>query len=187
MPDAPTDVQLVERAANGDGRAYDELLQRHERRIYNLAYRMLGDREDARDAAQDAFVAAYRRLDTFRGDAAFSTWLYRVAVNACYDALRTRARTPLPAEMAEDEVATAPDPAETAGMAIDVQRALAQISDEFRSVVILHDIQDQPYDEIAAILEIPIGTVKSRLHRGRAMLGALLQGTSSPHQPSEGP
>lgn len=183
------DAALVKAAAAGDTSAFATLVQRHERRIYNLAYRMVGA-DDAADATQDAFLAAYRRLDSFRGDAAFSTWLYRIAVNACYDLLRTRARTPDPVEeVPEPDSARAPgasaDPADVAGLAIDVQRALANVPEDFRVVLVLHDLQDRPYDEIAEITGVPLGTVKSRLHRGRSMLGASL-GTSGAPTPSEG-
>jgi RNA polymerase sigma-70 factor (ECF subfamily) len=170
----PPDRELAARAARGDDGAFAELVSRHERRVYNLALRMLGRPEDARDASQDAFVSCYRNLSKFRGDAAFSTWLHRIAVNACYDVLRRRrdmlgmdeAPEPLPAADHGDAVTTS----------VDVRRALLAVPEEFRTVLVLHDIQDLGYDEIARILEVPIGTVKSRLHRARVALGRELQG-----------
>ena len=94
--DEASDRELVERAVGGDRFAFGLLVRRHERRVYNLAYRMLGREEDARDATQDAFLVAMRKLSSFRGDAAFTTWMHRVTVNACYDILRRRRRNPSP-------------------------------------------------------------------------------------------
>ena len=176
MKDGPTDRELVLRAMNGDDAAFGVLVQRHERRVYNLAFRMLGRPEEARDAAQDALLSCYRRLGSFRGDAAFSTWLHRIVVNACYDLLRKRAHEPLPqAEMTEPPPAS--DHADRAATAIDVQRALLTLPKEFRAVLIMHDAQGFPYEDIAATLEIPVGTVKSRLHRGRIALARALSGS----------
>src|SRR5262245_3445739 len=160
-------------------------MQRHERRVYNLAYRMLGRSEDARDATQDAFLSCYRHLERFRGESAFATWLHRIAVNACYDALRKR---PLAVSMdALSLEPPAPDHAERASATADVQRALQAVPPEFRSVLILFELQDLSVDEIATTLEIPVGTVKSRLHRGRAALGrALADSEPGPGPPARG-
>ena len=150
-------------------------MRRHERRVYNLAYRMLGHAEEARDATQEAFVSCFRNLQRFRRDAAFSTWLHRIALNACYDALRKRSAAPVKA-MRFPEPVPAPDHADQAATAMDVQKALLTLSPEFRAVLILHEIQDVSVEEIAAALELPVGTVKSRLHRGRVALGRALMG-----------
>jgi len=176
--DAPTDIDraLVRRFQGGDRHAFVELMERHERRVYNLAYRMLGRIEDARDATQDAFLSCYRNLERFRGDSAFGTWLYRIATNACYDALRKR-----PLSVSMDALASeppAPDHADRAAAAADVHRALQAVPPEFRSVLILFELQDLSVEGIAEALEIPIGTVKSRLHRGRAALGRALTETA---------
>jgi len=172
------DRELAARAVAGDDGAFAELVRRHERRVYNLALRMLGRSEDARDAAQDAFVSCYRNLSKFRGDAAFSTWLHRIAVNACYDVLRRR-RDVLGLDEAP-EPPPAADHGDAVTTSVDVRRALLAIPDEFRTVLVLHDIQDLGYDEIARILEVPVGTVKSRLHRARVALGRALGGEPSP-------
>ena len=166
------------RAANGEREAFGALVERHERRVYNLALRMMGNDPDARDAAQEAFLTVYRKLSSFRGDAAFTTWLHRVTVNACHDQLRKRGRAPLLAldPDAEPPAAPAPDHADAAAGAIDVQRALAEVPEDFRAVIVLHDVQDVGYDRIAEILEVPVGTVKSRLHRGRVALARILAG-----------
>jgi RNA polymerase sigma-70 factor (ECF subfamily) len=167
------DAELVARASGGDDRAFAELVRRHERRIYNLAYRMLGREEDARDATQDTFLSCYRRLSSFRGDAAFTTWLHRIAVNASYDILRRRKGTTLALEELP-EPPPEPDHGDRTATAVDVQRALLQISVEYRAVLVLCDIQGRAYDDVAEILDIPLGTVKSRVHRGRVALGRIL-------------
>jgi RNA polymerase sigma-70 factor (ECF subfamily) len=170
------DGELVRQFQGGDESAFVTLMQRHERRIYNLAYRMVGRVEDARDATQDAFVSAYRHLGAFRGDAAFGTWLHRIAVNACYDLLRKRPAMTVPFEEQIGDRPSGVDPAERATASADVQRALLSIPQEFRAVLILHEVQDLPVEEIAEALGIPSGTVKSRLHRGRVALGKALAG-----------
>jgi RNA polymerase sigma-70 factor (ECF subfamily) len=172
------DADLVHRAQGGDRSAFADLMRRHERRIYNLAYRMLGTRDDAHDATQEAFLACYRNLGRFRGDSAFGTWLHRIALNACYDALRRRR----PAVSLDQEDAPEPavaDHADAATAAADVHRALQEVPDEFRVVLILHELQDVSVEEVAAMLDVPIGTVKSRLFRGRAALGRALTGGSA--------
>jgi len=171
----PADAELVARAAGGDEAAFAAIVRRHERRVYNITYRMLGREEDARDATQDAFLSCYRKLSAFRGEAAFTTWLHRIAVNASYDLLRKRKGAPLSREEAP-EPAPEPDHAEATTTAIDVQRALLSVSLDYRAVLILHDVQGRPYEEVAEILQVPVGTVKSRLHRGRVALGRALSG-----------
>jgi RNA polymerase sigma-70 factor (ECF subfamily) len=139
---------------------------------------MTGREEDARDATQDAFLTALRKLSSFRGEAAFTTWMHRVTVNACYDLLRKRQRAPL-LERGDDlparEPPPAPDPADDLSLSIDVQRALMSVPEDFRAVMILHDVQDLPQEEVAAALGIPVGTVKSRLHRGRIALAKAMR------------
>lgn len=182
MPEA-SDEELVQRYLSGDGAAFGELVEKHQRRVYNLTYRMLGRPEDALDATQDTFVTAMRKLGAFRGASAFTTWLHRVAVNTCYDQLRKRSREVLVEE--QEEVASgAPDVAEATAASVDVQRALLQVPDEFRAVVILHDLQGIPYDAIAEAIGAPIGTVKSRLHRGRVALTRALRGEQREGSPA---
>lgn len=160
-------------------------MRRNEQRIYNLSLRMLGRPEDARDATQETFLAAFKKLPSFRGESALSTWLHRVAVNSCYDILRRRKRR-AEESLPEDPGPAPGDVAESSSEAVDVQRALAQVPEEFRTVLVLHDVQDLPYEQIAEILGIPVGTVKSRLHRGRVGLARLLAGTERPPSASEG-
>jgi RNA polymerase sigma-70 factor (ECF subfamily) len=189
------DEDLVRRSADGDRSAFGVLVERHERRVFNLALRMTGREEDARDATQEAFLTALRKLSSFRGEAAFTTWLHRVTVNACYDLLRKRQRAPLLDRLPdhEPEPPASADPADLTALAIDVQRALLRVPEDYRAVMILHDVQDQPYEEVAQILRIPVGTVKSRLHRGRVALACALgealparrPGAGDPHKASE--
>jgi RNA polymerase sigma-70 factor (ECF subfamily) len=172
------DEDLVRRFLTGDRGAFAVLVERHERRVFNIALRMTGREEDARDATQDAFLTALRKLSSFRGEAAFTTWLHRVTVNACYDLLRKRRRAPLLDHASDDrpepEPPPAPDHADRTALSVDVQRALLQVPLDYRAVMILHDVQDLPQEEVSAILGIPIGTVKSRLHRGRISLARAL-------------
>ncbi|HYU56960.1 MAG TPA: sigma-70 family RNA polymerase sigma factor [Actinomycetota bacterium] len=177
MENGPSDEELVRRYRAGDGGAFTDLVRRHEPRVYNLALRMLGRAEDARDAAQDTFLTVLRKLDGFRGDARFTTWLYRVTSNTCYDLLRKRRREgPATDELPET---AAPDDPESAAIArADVARAIGKVPEEFRLVLLLHDVEDLGHAEIASIVGVPIGTVKSRLHRGRVALGRLLSDVS---------
>jgi RNA polymerase sigma-70 factor, ECF subfamily len=175
----PTDTELVDMFRGGDRAAFGTLMSRHERRVYNIAYRMLGRPEDARDAAQDAFLSCFRHLESFRGDAAFTTWLHRITVNACYDALRKRPPDPAPIDEIP-EPAPVRDHSDRAVAAVDVHRALVLVPMEFRGVLVLCEIQGLPYDEVARTLQIPVGTVKSRLHRGRVALARILLGEPPP-------
>jgi RNA polymerase sigma-70 factor, ECF subfamily len=167
------DSELIHRFQEGNDQAFGTLMARHERRVYNLAYRMLGNSEDARDATQDAFLSCFRHLTAFRGDSAFSTWLHRIAVNACYDALRRR-RDTTSLDDRPIEPGSFPDHADQTSAAVDIQRALGSVPPDFRVVVVMHEIQDMPLEDIASILAVPVGTVKSRLHRGRVALGRAL-------------
>lgn len=178
------DEDLVRRYLSGDAEAFGTLVERHERRMYNLALRMTGREEDARDATQEAFLTALRKLSSFRGEAAFTTWMHRVTVNACYDLLRKRRRAPL-LDRGQDERERGPEPppapdhAESSDLSMDVQRALLEVPEDFRTVMILHDVQDLPYEQVAAIVGVPVGTVKSRLHRGRVALARAMGLTAS--------
>ncbi len=187
------DEDLVRRYVGGDRSAFGVLVERHERRVYNLALRMTGREEDARDATQEAFLTAFRKLSSFRGEAAFTTWMHRVTINACYDLLRKRRRAPLLDRLPDHEIEPppAPDHAQATIEAIDVQRAIMEVPEDFRAVLLLHDVQDLAYDDIALALDVPIGTVKSRLHRGRVALARALGEPSSRErsrapEPSEG-
>ncbi|MCA1726430.1 MAG: sigma-70 family RNA polymerase sigma factor [Actinobacteria bacterium] len=184
MPE-PRDEELVRRYVDGDQGAFADLVRRHETRVYNLAYRLVGNADDAREASQEAFLTCVRKLRGFRFDSAFGTWLYRVTANASYDILRRRKRAPVPVEELPERAGESDEAAGTADQ-VDVERALARIPDDFRLVVVLHDLQGLPYEEVAEIVGVPVGTVKSRLHRGRIALGRLLGGPDG-EQPGERP
>lgn len=187
-PSDASDEQLVAAAQAGDPAALDALLRRHHDRIFVLCRRLCRDRGDAEDAAQNALIAIVRGLPRFDLDAAFTTWSYRVATNACLDELRRRGRRPVPSESADDAVAPTPhtsrpssaDPADAAVAAErrgTLQAALDQIPEEFRIPVVLRDLADLDYAEIGEHLGLPPGTVRSRIARGRAKLAELLDGT----------
>ena len=180
-----TDEELLQEFTRGTEVAYQTLMRRHEDRIFALAFRMTGDRSDALEATQDTFISAFRQAHTFRGDSSFGTWLYRVGINACRDLLRKRRRLPEPvADPSDDPHAASVDPGadeiEAIAGRVDLARALAQLPEEYRRAVTLHDLGGFPYDEIAVIAKVPIGTVKSRISRGRRMLAGLLEQASDP-------
>lgn len=177
-----TDHELVGQVIAGDGAAFGEIVERHQDRLYNTVYRLVGSAEDARDLLQDTFVKAYENLENFRGGSSLYTWLFRIAVNTSLSHRRRRKWVQMGAPAADDDnpnpgdavVDTASsDPAEplVAAETQDlVQEAINSLDDEHRTVVVLRDIQHCDYREIAEILEMPPGTVKSRLHRARLML-----------------
>lgn len=169
------DLDLLDRARHGDLNAFNELMRRHEDTVYAICYRMLGDRADALDATQDTFVNVFRRAKNFRGDSAFSTWLYRVAINAGKDLLRRKARAPIPHEELPEQAATGQGFEDQMGLREDLKQALAQLPDDYREAVVMHDIGGIPYEEIAAATGSALGTVKSRISRGRRQLAKLLE------------
>jgi RNA polymerase sigma-70 factor, ECF subfamily len=182
--DGPSEAELVRRAADGDRRALETLLRTYHDRIHLICLRMCRHRQDADDATQEALIAVVRGLPRFDGRSAFSTWVYRVATNACLDELRRRRRRPEP--VAEDDRpdlparAAADDPADGAVRAETrdtLLAALAGLPEEFRAPVVLRDVLDLDYAEIAEVLELPGGTVRSRIARGRARLAATLEGS----------
>lgn len=174
-PPGRSDEQLVEAARGGDAAAVDELLRRHYDRIHAVCRRIAGSTRDADDAAQEALIRIVKNLDRFDGRSAFGTWAYRIATNASLDELRRRARRPQlhtvddagPVERA-DELSHRHVEAVADRMAIDA--ALADLPPEFRVPVVLRDVGDLDYAEIAEQLGVPVGTVKSRIARGRRML-----------------
>lgn len=160
--------------------AFAELVQRYDRRVYAICYRFFGEHADAEDAAQDTFLTVARRAGQFRGDSALSTWIYRIAVNACNDLGRKHARRPsIPVEdvssVASIEALTTDDEAIGLETADAIQRALLQLDELSRTLIILCAIEEQPYPEVAAALDLPIGTVKSRVSRARAKLALILR------------
>ncbi len=176
MTEPERDEELVRRFRAGEVEAFTALVQRHQQRVYSLCARVLGDTDAAADVAQDTFLTVLRKIDGFRGEAAFTTWLHRVAVNACYDELRRKQRRPMLHVVADDgrehePGPPVPDHADEVAGARDVAWALTRIPEEFRIALVLADVHDMAYEQIAQVLDVPIGTVKSRVHRGRLALG----------------
>lgn len=167
-----TDPDLAAAAAGGDRGALEVLLERHADRVHAVCRRVVGNAEDALDATQEALVAIAKGVGRFDGRAAFSTWCYRIATNAALDELRRRGRRPTPTDLVTETAV--PDREASVDARLDVDRALAAIPEDFRVAVVLRDLVDLDYPEIAAVLDVPVGTVKSRIARGRTALRAQL-------------
>lgn len=179
------DQRLIAACRQGDTAAFGELVRRHQDRLYNVVYRLVGNAEDAQDVVQEAFLSAYQSLDGFKGDARFFTWLYRIAFNTAVshkrrqrvivslDANRSRGGLPEPLDCSEE---TRPGYAlEQADQERLVHEALQRLSPEHRAVLVLKDLEGQKYETMAEILQVPIGTIRSRLHRARLELRELLE------------
>lgn len=181
MTDTTQEQRLVDAARRGDEGAFESLVHLYEKRVFALAVRMCGNAEDAAEAAQEAFLAAWQGLRFFRGDSSFSTWLYRLTSNACVDLLRREGRHRSAAgpslddeEMNQDVPdVTAPSPQEEAErreLRSQIEEGLRALSPEHRQVLILREMHQLSYDEIADTLDLDVGTVKSRISRGRKQL-----------------
>ncbi|HEY3107026.1 MAG TPA: sigma-70 family RNA polymerase sigma factor [Gaiellaceae bacterium] len=169
-PDGP----LVQRAQKGDRWAFEQLVERHQHRMFTLAARLLGSPEDAGDAVQEAFIRAWLALPNFRRGARFSTWLYRICVNAAHDQ-RAKAQRVEPSD--EIELTDPRDEFARQELSGELQRALDELEEEYRLAVVLYDVLGCSYAEIAELTEVAEGTVKSRIFRGRSRLAEIL-GTS---------
>lgn len=172
--DARSDRDLARAAARGDPRAIEVLLERHADRVHAICRRVLTNDQDALDAAQEALIAIARGIASFDGRALFTTWCYRVATNAALDEARRRSRRPVPVETLPDPAGHGGGPDDIVADRLAVDDALAQLPPEFRAAVALRDLADLDYAEIAAVLGIPAGTVRSRIARGRAALAGIL-------------
>lgn len=168
---------LIAAAKRGSERAFEQLVRANEKKVYTLCLRMCGDPADAEEAAQEAFLAAWKGLPSFRGDSAFSTWLHRLAANACIDLLRrsrhARGEVSLDDELAAepvDEHASPQRELERREQREAVQQGLAALPDEQRTVLVLREIEQLSYTEIAEVTGLELGTVKSRISRARAQL-----------------
>lgn len=173
-----SDEQLVDAARRGDATAMDQLLRRHYDRVHAVCRRIAGSSRDADDAAQEAMIRVVRNLDKFDGRSSFGTWVYRIATNTSLDELRKRKRRPQLSIVGDDEDGAPQEPADDMShrlvdavadrLAID--EALAELPDDFRAPVVLRDVAGLDYAEIADQLGVPVGTVKSRIARGRRIL-----------------
>ena len=185
LPDAldqVSDADLLAQHVAGDERAFEELFTRHRERLWAVALRTMRNPDEAADALQDAMISAFRRADTFRGQAAVTTWLHRIVVNACLDRMRrnkVRATQPLPENPDHDlklaEVGDLQDEISQQETASDVAQALGAINADQRAALVLVDMQGYSVEEAAVILGCAPGTVKSRCSRGRARLAPLLE------------
>ncbi|MEX2322392.1 MAG: sigma-70 family RNA polymerase sigma factor [Acidimicrobiia bacterium] len=182
---ASADAELLQRYLAGDAEAFDELMRHHEDRVFGICLRMLRDREAALDATQDTFITVFRKASSFAGKSAFSTWLYRVAINTCYDHARRAKR---------HKVETLPegrDPVDPTGedrftaveLRPDLEAALAALPEEFRAAVVLADVEGLGLQTVADTLSVPVGTVKSRVFRGRRLLAEALGNLADPSDP----
>jgi RNA polymerase sigma-70 factor (ECF subfamily) len=181
--DRGVELALVERCRNGDLAAFEELYRTHAKKLYSLLFRMLANQADAEDLLQDVFLTAHRKLDTFRGDSALGTWLYRLATNLCLDHIRSRAgRASQVTDSLDDEPwladATARSLADQAVSRMDLERALAKLPEGCRAAFVLHDVEGLEHREVGEILGIAEGTSKSQVHKARLRLRALLTGGS---------
>ena len=171
-------------ARNGDQESFEKLVRLYEKRVFSLTSRMCRNSADAEEAAQEAFLAAWQALPAFRGDASFATWLYRLVSNACLDILRRDGRHQVMAGPSLDDEESSPEPpdkspsphalAERAELRRQIEAGLAALPPEYRQVLILREIHQCTYDEIAQICSIDLGTVKSRINRGRKRLRKIL-------------
>ncbi|MGI6704217.1 MAG: RNA polymerase sigma factor [Clostridia bacterium] len=173
------ELDLVERSKGGDLTAFEELVVMYQKQIYNLSYRMMGSEEDACDMTQEAFLKAFKSIRKFNGKSSFGTWVYRIAVNVCIDELRKRKKVKLypvvhndnpegdGSKLIADTEDLPEERIERQETRKQVQRAINRLTEDYRAIIILRDIQGRSYQEIAGILGLNIGTVKSRINRAR--------------------
>lgn len=175
--------ELLKKCRQGDRDAFNILVQTYQRQVINLAYGMLSNTEDATDAAQEVFIKIYRNIDRFEGKSSLSTWIYRITSNVCKDFLRKRTRTiqsisiyessedddDRPMEI-KDSSPTPQEHMEITETQREVRKALDELPEEYKSVIVMYDLEGLSYDEISNVLQCPVGTIKSRLNRARKAL-----------------
>lgn len=188
----PAEARFIERLAARDERAFNELVQLYGDRVFRLVHRMLGRREEAEDMAQEVFVQVFKAIDQFRGDSKLGTWVYRIAVNTCKNRNKYLSRRHSDREEEFEPIAErsalgeshaltsseyAPPDQVVAGYQVEkiVRQCILELDDDFREVLVLRDLEDLSYEDIVEITGHPEGTVKSRLHRARAMLKAKVE------------
>jgi len=176
---ADSDRQIVEKVRSGNSRTYALLVDRHKERAMTLALRLLGSKEEAEELVQDAFLRAYKNLDTFRGDAKFSTWLYRILYNLCMTKVTRRKGKMEHLEeedrmtktmLVDDEEISIQERIEHEEITKLVATEIESLPEKLKTVILLFYVQDMSYDEMSAVMNIPVGSVKTYLHRGRNML-----------------
>lgn len=172
MTGSSSDAELITLVVAGDRPAFDQIMRRHEDRVFSVCLRILADREQALDATQETFLTVFRKASQFKGKSALGTWIYRIAVNTCYDQLRKAKRrrtSPLP-EHVDPADPAAEDAVESAALRPELVAALDAVPRDFRAAVVLSDIEGMSMPEISEVLGVPVGTVKSRVFRGRRLL-----------------
>lgn len=178
-----TDTELVAKIKKGDMNAFDKLVSEYNKRVINIAYSLLSDREEALDAAQEVFIRVYKNIGNFRGDSSLSTWIYRITKNICTDILRKRKGVVIslddeqedaPKLEIADESSSPEHISERNEKNRIVREAIAALDENQRTLITLYDINGLSYEEIAAVLKCPLGTVKSRLYRARESLRKIL-------------
>ena len=190
MLSALDDKEIISRCKQGDTDAFGQLVDRYQQRVYNIAFRMTNNHEDALDLAQESFLRVYRALASYKGESAFGTWVFRIASNVCLDELRKKKRQPLialstdalmpgeegdyPIEIAAGEGHSPEQQLLRGEMRREITQALGQVSEEHRLVLVLRDIEGYSYDEIAEMVGVNVGTIKSRLNRARLALREVL-------------
>lgn len=186
-PVSAEEILLLKKAQNGDIASFEMLIEKYQLKAYNIAFRLMGNEEDAKDALQEALLKAYKSLNKFRGDSQFYTWLYRIVHNACHDALKKRNRSKNVTSLTnylnkedgetrdiEDESVKIDEIIENKEKGKEILIALGKLSDAHKDILVLRDVQGFSYDEIATMLECTEGTVKSRLSRARIKLKDIL-------------
>jgi len=174
-----TDIRVLQ-AQKGDAAAFEDLVREHQTKLYHTCLRMMGNPDDARDMSQEILVKIWRNLPSFKGDSSLSTWLYRIAINTCLDELRRRSKNRQSSIEALSESGwepTDPEAEQILDRALNRQllrSAIKQLPDDFRAVIVLRDVSGFAYEEIAQVLDCPIGTVRSRLNRARKLLAKIL-------------
>jgi len=184
MQNGHEDNFLIKQAIRGDAYAFEQLMRKHESRMYSVALRMCGNREDAQDCVQDAMLRIYRALDRFKGQSSFSTWVYRITMNTCLDELRrrkVRASTSLDSLLESgwsptDETDTPEHHAIDAERRKALSGAIQSLPEDMRSAIVLREMQGLSYEEISDVLSVNVGTIKSRISRGREKLRQLITG-----------
>ncbi|MEJ2483280.1 MAG: sigma-70 family RNA polymerase sigma factor [Gemmatimonadota bacterium] len=168
-----TDARLLQAARAGDARAMESLYREHSGRVYSVVRRLVGDDHLAEDVSQEAWVRAFEKLGSFRGEAAFGTWMHRLAVNTALNQLRRRKRRP-DVESAAEPPSSGPEPDDRILNQRVLGQALDRLPDGYRKVLVMHDVEGMTHDEIAEKLGVAVGTSKSQLHKARARMRDLL-------------
>ena len=170
-----TDLELVNNTKSGDPEAFSELVRRHQHIVYNVAYRFMRDVALAEDMAQEAFLKAYRLLKGFRGDCSFSTWMYRVTCSVCLTELSRRKRRGEVELLPKHAGASAVYPSDAIDMPDHIRRCVAKLSDRYATIITLYYLKGVSYEEIAQVMEIPMGTLKTWMFRARKQLRKIVE------------